>query len=44
MLFKADIRTNFTLEEINLEKTEIRERNFHQQVRDMKPKFTLILD
>ena len=44
MLFNADIRQNFTLEEVNLEKQKISKRNFHQKVQKMKPKFTLILD
>ena len=34
----------FTIEEINLAKTKISERNFHQKVEKRRPKFTLILD
>ena len=44
MLFNTDIRQNFTLEEVNLEKTKISKRNFHQNVENIKQKFTLILD
>ena len=44
MLFNADIRQNFTLEEVNLEKTKISKRKFHQLVKNMKPKLTLIQD
>ena len=40
MLFNADIRQNFTLEEVNFEK---KNKHFHQ-VENMKQKFTLILD
>ena len=42
MLFNADIRQNLTSEEVNLNlKTKIGKRNFHQKVKNMKPKFTL---
>ena len=37
MLFNADIRQNYTLEEVNL-------NNFHQKFENIKQKFTLILD
>ena len=44
MLFNADIWQNFPLEEVNLEKQKVSKSNFHQKVKNMKPKFTLILD
>ena len=44
MLFNVDIWQNFTLEEVNLEKTKISKTTFHQKVENMKQKFTLILD
>ena len=44
MLFNADIRENFAVEEVNLKKTKTSERNFHQKVENMKRNFTLILD
>ena len=36
MLFNDDIRQNFTLEEVNLEKQKISKRNFHQKDENMK--------
>ena len=43
MLFNADVRQNFTSEEVNLEK-QFRKRKFHPNVGKMKPKFMVILD
>ena len=40
MLFNADIRQNFTLEEVNLEK----QAQAKQNKKKNKQKFTLILD
>ena len=37
MLFNADIRQNYTLEEVNL-------NNFHQKFENIKQTYTLILD
>ena len=36
MLFKADIRQNFILEEVNLEKQKMSKRNFNQKVKSMQ--------
>ena len=44
MLFNADNRQNFTLEEVNFKKQNNQKKNFHQKGENMKEKFTLILD
>ena len=36
MLFNADNRQNFTLEEVNLEKQKINEKNFLQKVGNLQ--------
>ena len=43
MLFKADIRQNFTLEDVNLEQQK-QTNETDQKVENMKQMFTLILD
>ena len=44
MLFDANIRQNFTLEEVNFEKQKYAKEAYIQKVENMKQKFTLILD
>ena len=44
MLFNADTRQNFTLEEVNLEKKMSKKITFTKKFENMKQKFTLILD
>ena len=41
MQFKADIRQNFILEEVNLEKQKISKRNFNQKVKSMQQSLRL---
>ena len=36
MLLDADIRENFILEEVNLEKQKVSEKNFNQKVKSMQ--------
>ena len=42
MLFNPDIRQNFTVKEVNLEKQKQQKRNFRQKVVNMKESFMLI--